>query len=495
MIYKSTRNESRTVESSDAILHGIAPDGGLYVPVKFPAINIKKLLDLSYQELAIEIFKLFLTDFTDAEIKCSVYKAYDEKFEYEEIAPLKYLEKCSVLELFHGSTLAFKDMALSVLPYLMKKAAKRKGIEDEIVILTATSGDTGKAALEGFANVEGTKIVVFYPSTGISDIQKHQMTTQEGDNTYVFGIEGNFDDAQTAVKELFLDEKLKKKLKGKGYVFSSANSINIGRLVPQIVYYIYGYLDHVRNNKIKSGECINVVVPTGNFGNILAARYAKELGLPINKFICASNENNVLTDFINTGMYDVKREFKVTNSPSMDILISSNLERLLALFGHNASRYMSELKENKFYEINEIEKEKMSDFYGGFASEKETIKEIRRTFLEEDYLLDTHTAVARSVYRKYVKDTHDPTKTMIIATASPYKFTRSVLQSIDETALLADDFELIEVLNEKTKLKIPKGIEGLINKEVKHPHTIDKTSIRSTIEAILRWRIWSTWLY
>ncbi len=486
MIYKSTRDENVNVESSQAILQGISEDGGLFIPKNFPKINLNSLIDLSYQDLAIEIFRLFLTDFTEEEIKSSSYSAYDDKFEDKSIAPVKYLEDCSILELFHGSTLAFKDMALSVLPYLMKKAAIRKGIKDEIVILTATSGDTGKAALEGFSDVEGTKIVVFYPSTGISDIQKHQMTTQEGKNTYVYGIEGNFDDAQSAVKEIFTDKNLKEKLKANGYVFSSANSINIGRLVPQIVYYVYAYLNHVKNNKVNMGESINVVVPTGNFGNILAARYAKEIGVPINKFICASNENHVLTDFINTGIYDLDREFKVTNSPSMDILISSNLERFLALIGNNTKEYMESLKTNKKYTLNDEEKEKLKDFYGGYTSEKETLDEISKTYNKENYVLDTHTAVARKVYRDYVEKSNDKTPTMIVATASPYKFTRSVIEAIDKSELQKNDFELIDVLYNKTKVAIPKGIEGLEDKKVRHKGVIKKSAIKSTIEEILR---------
>lgn len=486
MMYKSTRNNNLNMTSSDAILQGIAPGGGLYIPKSFPEINLENLVGLSYQELAIEIFKLFLTDYPDVELKCSVYKAYDEKFENDEIAPVKYFDDYSVLELFHGSTLAFKDMALSVLPYLMKKAAVRKGIEDEIVILTATSGDTGKAALEGFADVDGIKIVVFYPSKGISDIQKHQMTTQSGDNTYVFSIEGNFDDAQTAVKEIFTDDKLKDKLKSDGYVFSSANSINIGRLVPQIVYYVHGYLDYVKKGMIELGDKINVVVPTGNFGNILAARYAKEIGLPIEKFICASNENSVLTDFINTGKYDLRRDFKVTNSPSMDILISSNLERYLSLIGNNTEKYMKELRSKGHYSISKEEKEHMNDFYGDWSSEAETLEEIRATLKESNYLLDTHTAVARNVYRKYVDKTGDKTKTMIVATASPFKFTRSVLEAVDGNLANDNDFKLIDVMSEKFNLAVPNGIKGLAGREVKHPHTIEKTSIKSTIEAILR---------
>lgn len=485
MLYISSRNKEIEVKSSEAILKGISPDGGLFIPKTFPKLDLEKLIDLSYQDLAVEILKLFLTDFTDREIKCSIYNGYDEKFSKEEIVNIKYLKDTSILELFHGSTLAFKDMALSVLPFLMKKAAKRKGIDDEIIILTATSGDTGKAALEGFADVDGIKIIVFYPSVGISDIQKKQMVTQSGENVYVFGIEGNFDDAQRGVKEVFLDENLKETLKSSGYVFSSANSINIGRLIPQIVYYVYGYLDFVRNNKIKLGDKINVAVPTGNFGNILAGRYAKEIGLPINKFICASNENNILSDFINTGIYDLNRKFKITNSPSMDILISSNLERFLSLIGDNTKSYMEELISNKKYTINKQEKENMKDFYGGFATEKETLEVIKKTFENENYILDTHTAVAKKVYENYVKETNDFTETIIVSTASPFKFTRNVLKALDKTVEDSDDFELIEVLSKYGGLEIPESIKGLSSKKVLHPYTIKKSAIKDTIKAIL----------
>lgn len=485
MLYKSTRGFEEKVNSSRAIVNGIAPDGGLYVPQELPKLDLEKCKDYTYQDLAAYVLSLFLTDFTEAEIKCSVYKAYDEKF-VDEIVPIEYLKGRSVLELYHGRTLAFKDMALSILPHLMKKASKRLGIEEEIVILTATSGDTGKAALEGFCDVEGTKIVVFYPSDGISDIQKHQMVSQKGDNTYVFGIKGNFDDAQSAVKSIFLDDELKKSLKKNGFVFSSANSINIGRLIPQIVYYVFGYLEHVRTGKLKMNEMMNVVVPTGNFGNILASKYAKMMGLPINKFICASNENAVLSDFIKTGTYDLDRSFKVTNSPSMDILISSNLERYLSLIGEDVPALMKALKDEKKYSITEAGKKAMGDFYGHFATERETVQAIKAVYENEGYLMDTHTAVAQVVYDQYVSETGDQTLTMIASTASPYKFTRDVLLSISDDLVLDDDFELIKVLSDKTGLAIPEPIKHLADDEILHPHVISKVSIKNTVEAILR---------
>lgn len=486
MLYKSTRNDSIKVKSSEAIINGIAPDGGLYVPVEFPKINIDELLNLSYQELAAKIFKLYLTDFTDHEIKCSVYKAYDEKFVDESIVPIEYLDDYSVLELYHGKTLAFKDMALSVLPYLMKKAARRLGVTEEIVILAATSGDTGKAALEGFADVEGTKIVVFYPSVGISDIQRQQMVTQEGDNTYVFGIKGNFDDAQSAVKEVFADKKLKEDMLASGYRFSSANSINIGRLIPQVVYYVYGYLEHVKKGLINLGDEMNVVVPTGNFGNILAARYAKAMGLPLKTLICASNENHVLTDFIQTGVYNLNRQFKITNSPSMDILISSNLERYLSLVGEDVGHHMENLKTQKCYKLSPEGREALQEFYGDYADETETLQEISNVFHQAGYLMDTHTAVATAVYNKYKVSTGDQTRTMVASTASPYKFTRDVLKSITDKKLYDDDFELIDLLAETSGVRVPDVVKGLADREVKHPHIINKTSIKNTIETILR---------
>ncbi|MBN2795165.1 MAG: threonine synthase [Clostridia bacterium] len=486
MKYKSTRNPEITVSASEAILQGIAPDGGLYVPDNFPQIKLEDLMGLSYQDLAIEICKLYLTDFTETEIKSSIYKAYDEKFKTEEVVKYKTIQRYNVMELYHGKTLAFKDMALSLLPYLMTKAAKRMGIKEELVVLTATSGDTGKAALEGFQDVPQTKVVVFYPSEGISDIQKQQMITQAGENTYVFGIKGNFDDAQSAVKEVFTDEVLKARLLRMGYRFSSANSINIGRLIPQIVYYFHSYLYAVKCNQIQMGDAINVVVPTGNFGNILAAKYAKAMGLPIKTFICASNENHILTDFIQTGTYDLNRNFKVTNSPSMDILISSNLERYLHYVQANVKKHMTDLKVFGSYTLKDEIFKKMDDFYGGYATEKETLDMIDACYKENAYVMDTHTAVAAKVFEKYQEETKDSTFTVIASTASPYKFTRDVIKAIDPKVLLDDDFELIQVLHDKTGLEIPRPVQGLAEAEVLHPHVISKISIKNTIETILR---------
>lgn len=485
MLYKSTRGHTDYVSSAKAIITGIAPDGGLYVPEEIPRVDLKSCLNLSYQELAAYILGLYLTDYSEAEIKCAVYKAYDEKF-VDEITPIQYLNNRSVLELYHGKTLAFKDMALSILPHLMKKAAVKQAVTEELVILTATSGDTGKAALEGFCDIKGTKVVVFYPSDGISDIQKHQMISQEGNNTFVFGIKGNFDDAQTAVKSIFIDKKMIASLKVRGYRLSSANSINIGRLIPQIVYYVHGYLEHVRSEMVTFGEPMNVVVPTGNFGNILAAKYAKEMGVPIGRLICASNENAVLSDFIKTGKYDINRKFKVTNSPSMDILISSNLERYLHLIGENVPVLMEQLKATGTYTIDQLGRDKMMDFYGHFATEHETSNAIRTVYETENYLMDPHTAVAQVVYDHYREVTNDKTTTLLVSTASPYKFTRDVLLSISKDEMNHDDFELIHVLSTQTGRRIPTPIEGLADLPIRHPHVISKVSIKNTIDAILR---------
>ena len=331
VLYNSTRSAGAPVKASVAILKGLSDDGGLFVPDHIPALDksLEQLSKMTYQEVAYEVMKLFLTDFTEEELKNCINKAYDEKFDTDVIAPLVEAKGAYYLELFHGATIAFKDMALSILPHLLITSAKKNQIQNEIVILTATSGDTGKAALAGFAEVEGTRIIVFYPKNGVSPIQEKQMVTQKGDNTFVVGIHGNFDDAQTGVKKIFSDKELAKEMAAKGFQFSSANSINIGRLVPQIVYYVYSYVQLLAEGKIGDGEAINVVVPTGNFGNILAAFYAKNMGLPIAKLICASNDNKVLYDFFSTGTYDRNREFMLTTSPSMDILISSNLERLI----------------------------------------------------------------------------------------------------------------------------------------------------------------------
>lgn len=489
--YKSTRSNDVTITSSEAIVKGLAHDGGLYVPVEFPVLDksFEELKNMNYRELAFYIMEKFLTDFSDEELLYCVNNAYDEKFESKDIAPLTESVGVHFLELFHGPTLAFKDMALSILPYLLKAASRRLDIEEEIVILTATSGDTGKAALEGFADVDGTRIIVFFPEDGVSEIQKRQMVTQEGKNTFVVGIEGNFDDAQRGVKEAFSDVQFNNELNDRGYMFSSANSINIGRLVPQIVYYFYAYLNLVKEEKISTDEKINVVVPTGNFGNILAAYYAKKLGLPVNKFICASNDNNVLYDFINTGVYDIAREFKKTISPSMDILISSNLERFLyEISGNDADMIndlMNNLKEKGRYEISDKMKEGLQDFYGGYIDDKKTCETIKKVYDSSSYLIDTHTAVAYAVYENYKEETGDNTQTIIASTASPYKFTRSVMKSIKEGFENYSDFDLIREMSRLTNQDIPVGIRNLEDKDILHNRRCRKDKMKSTISNIL----------
>ncbi|MBV7276303.1 threonine synthase [Clostridiaceae bacterium UIB06] len=491
MLYRSTRGKGRIVEASTAIIRGIAEDGGLYVPEEFPKItkSFEELSKMTYQELAFYIIKKYFDDFNDDELKECIDKAYDDKFENPLIAPLNYKADAYFLELYHGKTLAFKDMALSILPHLLKTAAKKIGISKEIVILTATSGDTGKAALEGFDSVDGTKIVVFYPKDGVSEIQKRQMTTQEGENTFVVGIEGNFDDAQNGVKEIFSDKAFNELLDKNNCMLSSANSINIGRLVPQVVYYVYSYVSLLKDKEIEDGEKVNVVVPTGNFGNILAAFYAKEMGVPLGRLICASNENKVLTDFINTGIYDRKREFSVTNSPSMDILISSNLERFLyEISGRDdvlINSLMEQLKEEGKYEIREDMKDKLKILYGDFANEAETLKAVKEVYETSKYVIDTHTAVAYDVYEKYKKETGDNSTFVIASTASPFKFPRSINEVLRFTDDSASDFEMVQVLSNKMDLKIPKGIEGLEEKEIRHKVTCKKDEMREVIKNFL----------
>lgn len=484
--YVSTRNAGNVVTPSQAILKGISEDGGLFVPVEMPKLDfdIKSIVNMPYKELAYEVLKLFLTDFTEEELKYCVNNAYDSKFDTELIAPLVKKNDVYFLELFHGKTLAFKDMALSILPYLLKTSAKKNGIEQEIVILTATSGDTGKAALEGFADVEGTKIIVFFPEEGVSDVQKRQMTTQEGKNTCVVGIHGNFDDAQTGVKEIFTDNEFKKQLAENGYVFSSANSINIGRLVPQVVYYFYAYAQMVKLGDISFGEKINFTVPTGNFGNILAGYYAKQLGLPVNKLICASNDNKVLFDFFNTGIYNKNREFMVTVSPSMDILISSNLERLLYHLSNSQDKtkeLMESLKKSGKYEF------KISDneFCGEYATEKETFAAIKKVYDNADYIMDTHTAVAYAAYEKYTAQTKDNTKTVIVSTASPYKFTKDVLRAIDEKYAKEDAFKLLDTLAVLQKAQVPAPIRNIDKREIRHKTVCEKNGLKDFVAQYL----------
>ena len=486
IIYQSTRSGHLTATASEAILQGIAPDGGLYVPDHFPEYtdSFEHLANQSYQQVALKIMSMLLTDFTEEELKHCISCAYDSKFDIPQITRLKEAGGAWYLELFHGATIAFKDMALSILPHLMTTAAKKNGVTDEIVILTATSGDTGKAAMAGFADVPGTRIIVFYPKGGVSTIQEKQMVTQPGENVHVVGIRGNFDDAQTAVKKIFADKAIQERMEKSGKRFSSANSINIGRLVPQIVYYFYAYGQLVKEGKIPAGFRINICVPTGNFGNLLAAFYAKMMGLPVENLICASNENRVLTDFFHTGEYNRNREFKLTSSPSMDILVSSNLERLIYesadLHAQMTSTFMNQLSKEGSYKINEEMRADMKEygFYAYYATEKQTAEEIRRVWQESGYVIDPHTAVASSVYHRYRNEIEDQEKTLVVSTASPYKFARSVVTAIRPElaqkgeAQLSDD-QLIDMLHEISGVGIPKAILEVQHAPIRHDTVVD----------------------
>ena len=492
LVYHSTRNSEETATASEAILKGLTSDGGLFVPDSIPKLNVslEDLTQMSYQEIAYAVMKEFLTDFTEEELKTCINNAYDSKFDTEEIAVTKKVDGAYYLELFHGATIAFKDMALSILPHLLVTSARKNNVKNEIVILTATSGDTGKAALAGFADVPGTKIIVLYPKSGVSPIQEKQMVTQKGDNTYVIGIKGNFDDAQTGVKKMFSNKELAKVMNDNGFQFSSANSINIGRLVPQVVYYVKAYADLLKQGALKAGEPMNVVVPTGNFGNILASYYAKQMGIPIGKFVCASNKNKVLFDFFETGKYDRNREFYVTTSPSMDILISSNLERMIyRIAGNDAkqcAKFMAALTKDGEYVITDAMKAELSEFFGAFGSEEETAVKIKEVYDKEGYVMDTHTAVAAVAYDKYKAATgDDKTPTVIASTASPYKFTRSVMDAIDPAYDAEDDFELVDELNKVSKTAIPKAIEEIRTAPVLHDTVCETAAMEDEVKKIL----------
>lgn len=495
MQYQSTRDKRKKATASEAILKGLSPEGGLFVPEELPRLTpqqLENLVDASYSQRAQEILKGFLTDFSSEEIRSCVEGAYGpDKFPSAQIAPLAKLgESAYLLELWHGPTCAFKDMALQLLPRLMQVSAKKSGKNEEIVILVATSGDTGKAALEGFCDVPGIRIVVFYPEVGVSPLQKLQMATQEGENVFVAAIKGNFDDAQTGVKQLFTDPGVLEKLKANGQVFSSANSINWGRLVPQIVYYVSAYCDLVRDEEIAMGDPINVCVPTGNFGNILAAFYAKQMGLPIQKLICASNSNNVLTDFIRTGTYDRIRPFYATSSPSMDILISSNLERLLFhLLGEEdqaVQKLMDALGSDGKYSVGETTLQKLQeDFACGFCTEEETARTIKSVFETYSYLCDTHTAVAISVYEQYRKTTGDDTKTVIASTASPFKFPHAVLDALGESTDGFDEFQVAERLEEVSGCAMPVQLADLKAKPVRFRNVFAKEEMERAMDIAL----------
>ena len=491
MYYKSTRGSKDIKNAAQAVIQGISKDKGLFVPDSIPKLPfaLTNLKGKTYQEIAYAVIHSFFTDYTEEEIKQCVNGAYDDKFEASDIVPLVKAGDAYFLELYHGRTAAFKDMALSILPYLLTTAMKKEKVDKKVVILTATSGDTGKAALEGFADVPNTEIIVFYPNEGVSQVQERQMITQEGNNTHVFAIRGNFDDAQTGVKKIFNDSEFAGELAELGCMLSSANSINIGRLIPQVAYYVYAYAKLMEKDAVQPAEKINIVVPTGNFGNILAAYYAKQMGIPVGKLICASNENKVLTDFINTGIYDAKREFFLTNSPSMDILISSNLERLLYhLSGDNGdtiSSLMDSLEKDKKYEVSQGIKAGLADFSAGFASVKETNEAIGKMYEENGYLMDTHTAVGYKVYEDYRNATGDETVAVIASTASAYKFADSVTASIGLEPDL-DGFANVRALHEKTGVRVPKGLKGLENKEVRHKGVLDIEEMKSAVKDALK---------
>ena len=494
MQYLSTRDSQCRVESTQAISRGISVEGGLFVPETLPAITldtIQSMTKMSYVERAKYVLSLFLTDFTPEEIAYCAENAYTaEKFGSDQIAQISKVEEGEyLLELWHGPSCAFKDMALQILPYLLTTSAKKAAAGKEIVILVATSGDTGKAALEGFKDVPGTKMVVFYPQDGVSQMQKRQMTTQEGNNVAVCAIEGNFDDAQTGVKKIFTDQAVVEKLAQHNMIFSSANSINWGRLLPQVVYYLSTYAELVKAGEIQLGDAINVVVPTGNFGNILAAYYAKKMGLPVNKLICASNANNVLTDFLTTGVYDRNREFYATTSPSMDILISSNLERLLYdLCGRDDATirdWFGQLSKTGRYEVSQDVKDQIKElFWAGCCDDEGTKQTIGDTFRKDHYLCDTHTAVAVNVYRQYKEATGDETKTVIASTASPYKFASSVLGAITDN-IPEDEYAQIDELNRISGLPVPKALAELKNKPVRFTGSIEKSEMEETVLKLL----------
>lgn len=495
MFYKSTRDSSIRVESAAAIAKGISEEGGLFVPESIPSISmdeLKSLAGMNYAQRAAFVFSKYLTDYTDAELRYCTESAYTTKaFDTENIAEIAHLfEGTYMLELWHGPTCAFKDMALQILPYFLTTAVKKLNMDKKVVILVATSGDTGKAALEGFKDVPGTEIMVFYPVEGVSDMQKRQMVTQEGENVTVCAVKGNFDDCQNGVKAIFTDKAIADRLAKNNILLSSANSINWGRLAPQIVYYVSTYAELLKNKEIEYGEKINVVVPTGNFGNILAAYYAKLMGIPVNKLICASNSNNVLTDFINTGVYDRNRKFYTTVSPSMDILISSNLERLLYhLSGDNdavINDWFGKLKTDGRYEISADVKTKIGElFWAGCCSDAETKAEIKSTFENYNYLLDTHTAVAVKVYEDYKKATGDDTKTVIASTANPYKFSGAVYEAIGGTPV-EDEWKNIAELEAKTGTKMPAPLAATKNKEIRFTGSVEKQEMPEVVCSFLK---------
>lgn len=491
MNYISTRGNIEKLSASQAIIKGLSDDGGLYVPSKFPDLReeLKNLSTLTYCELTFFILKNFLTDFTDEELSNCINSAYKNNFDNSEITPIKQIGNDYILELFHGPTLAFKDIALTLMPHLLKTSIRKNNLDKEIVVLTATSGDTGKAALEGFKDIDDVKIIVFFPENGVSPIQKLQMKTQEGKNVFVAGINGNFDDAQSAVKEIFSNDDFNKVLNKNSFILSSANSINIGRLLPQVVYYFYSYFKLVNTKKIKLFDKVNFVVPTGNFGNILAGYYAKEMGLPINKLICASNENNVLYKFFKTGEYNKNKELKLTTSPSMDILVSSNLERLLFESCNRDSRLISALfksfNETGYYKISNLMRQNLNDFCGYYCTDEEVSETINHVFNKYNYLIDTHTSVACCSLNKFKSNNSNKYKNIILSTASPFKFAKDVLNSINDNNTNSQDFDIIDKLAILGQVNIPKPITDLKNKKIIHDNIYDKNELKLAIQNFL----------
>jgi threonine synthase len=496
MYYNSTRNSAEKVTAAQAIAQGISQEGGLFVPETLPQLtrdDLNAMIGMSYNQKAKAVLSRFLTDFTADELDYCVDSAYnDRKFDSADISEIaKVGESAYLLELWHGPTCAFKDMALQLLPYLVTTSSRKTAPDQEIVVLVATSGDTGKAALEGFADVPHTRMLVFYPENGVSEMQKLQMTTQSGENVSVCAIQGNFDDAQSGVKQIFTDPVIAAELKKNGQMFSSANSINWGRLVPQIVYYIAAYTTLVEQGEIQMGETVNVTVPTGNFGNILAAYYAKLMGLPLGKLICASNQNNVLTDFLRTGTYDRNRAFYTTSSPSMDILISSNLERLLyQLCGRDDAvirDWFGKLGSEGRYTVSDSVKEKLqAEFWGGFCDDQGTAQAIHDTFAEYGYLCDTHTAVAVKVYEDYLRETGDYAKCIIASTASPYKFSNSVLAAITDEPIPADPFAQAEMLRRISGMEPPASLMELKTKTVRFTDSVAKEQMVEKVKEMLK---------
>ena len=477
--YVSTREKQEPVNFYQAVIQGMANDGGLFVPnFELETIDIQSLLDKNYVDIATEIMTSFIDEQDKEDIRDLCQKAYTHLFS-KDVVPVVKVGQQYIAELFQGPTAAFKDMALSLLPYFMTYSLKKLGKDQEVLILAATSGDTGKAALEGFKDVDGTYIQVFYPLDGVSPIQKQQMVTQTGNNVDVVGIQGNFDDAQRAVKQAFQSSTLKDLCDEHHVFLSSANSINIGRLIPQIVYYFYSYMTLVNKNEIRLGESVHFTIPSGNFGNCLAGVLAKKMGLPIQKFIVASNKNNILTDFFRTGKYDARREFYKTNAPAMDILVSSNLERLVYMMAQDSQKvksYMDDLNQNGVYEISSDLLEKIQDvFKAGWLNEDEVLDTIKTCFEQTGYLLDTHTAIGYGVYKEYQKTSGDETKTIILATASPYKFADSVYKALTDQSL--SEYQAIEAVYEKTGVDIPKPLVQLDQKEILHQKVIDKDDI------------------